>query len=88
VRRYPHKTANATHRIINAEFIHTIAANHQNHNAQIISQILPTNSCTPEITPLSFGFAYPVTSADVTGDKSATISEIKKLRITIAKNQL
>ena len=88
MRRYPHKTANAIHKIINAEFIHTIAANHQNHNAHIISQILPTNSCNPEITPLSFGFAYQVTRADVTGDKSATIREIKKLSTTIAKNQL
>ena len=60
----------------------------KNHNAQIISQILPTNSCNQDITPLSFGLVYQVTSAEVTGDNKAIIREIRKLKITIAINQL
>jgi hypothetical protein len=74
--------------MINAEFIQTNVANHQNHKAQIISPILPTNSWRPDITQLSFGFVYHVTSADVIGDNNAIIREIKKLSITIARNQL
>ena len=87
-KRYPPKTARAIPKIIKAGPIHTITANHQNHKAQTISPILPTNSKSQEITPLSFGFAYQVTRADVTGDSNAIIREIKKVRITIAKNHV
>ena len=87
-KRYTPKTHKATHRIIKALFIQTNVANPQNHNAQIISQILPTNSCNQDITPLSFGLVYQVTSAEVTGDNKAIIREIRKLKITIAINQL
>jgi predicted membrane protein len=87
-KRYTHKTHNATHRITKALFIQTNVANPQNHKAQIISQILPTNSCNPDITPLSSGLVYQVTSAEVTGDNKAIIREIRKLKITIAINQL
>ncbi len=87
-RRYQPKTAKEIHRIINAESIQTNEANNQNHSAQIISPILLTNSCNQEITQISFDLAYQVTSAEQIGESNATISEIKKLRITMAKNHL
>ena len=84
-KRYILSTARAPPKTIKESSIPIFATIIPKTKEPIISQILLANSCNPDISPLSFGLAYPITNAEVTGESIAITKEIQKLKTIIAQ---